>query len=76
MRPQAIAAGARHPFVSDRQRVGAVRDGRLLWTAPADAVWAKRPVPLGGDRVLFLAAGRDRTGGLLYCADAETGRRV
>jgi hypothetical protein len=75
VRPREMAAGHRHVFVSDGDMVGAVRDGRLLWAAAAD-VWAERPVPLGTDRVLFLAASRDRTGGLLHCADAETGRRV
>jgi outer membrane protein assembly factor BamB len=76
VRPREMAAGHRHVFVSDGDMVGAVRDGRLLWAAAAAGVWAERPVPLGTDRVLFLAASRDRTGGLLHCADAETGRRV
>ncbi|MGN9793711.1 outer membrane protein assembly factor BamB family protein [Streptomyces sp. OZ13] len=71
--PEEIAAGHRHLFVRDGDAVGAVRDGRLLWAA-ASGVW-ERPVPLGADRVLFLASSRDGTGGLLHCADAETGRR-
>ncbi|MER5177587.1 PQQ-binding-like beta-propeller repeat protein [Streptomyces sp. NPDC002896] len=73
--PNEIAAGPEHLFVSDRDSVAAIRDGRVLWVAATD-VWGNPPVPLGADRVLFRSANRKARRDRLHCAEAETGRRL
>ncbi|MET8828877.1 PQQ-binding-like beta-propeller repeat protein [Streptomyces sp. NPDC004610] len=68
--PWDLAAGAEYLFAGDGREIAAVRDGRVVWRGGDGEVGA--PVPLGADRVLFLASGGGRH--RLYCADAATGR--
>jgi hypothetical protein len=75
VRPTRITAGPEHLFVTDGKDVAAVRDDRVLWVT-ATGEYDSKPVPLGADRVLFRSRSRDRKQARLYCADAETGRRL
>ena len=73
--PWHLTAGPGYLVAHGSYGVAVIRDGRVLWASETLRMTGD-PMPLDGDRVLFVAPSKKGNTARLYCADVDTGRRL